>query len=128
MVYPKRQCVYMIKSEFPNIKYLCAELQSCLQGKGPTPSYEIELCFGEEFPDPNVPKTRKLIMARVGEKGATFFLRQFLLHIYPEFSFCFYICPLNQLDQGFDPPCKFPLNAKHHELGFTKFYVIFVTC
>lgn len=41
------------------------ELQSYLQGKGPKPSYEIELCFGEEYPDPNVPKTRKLIMAQV---------------------------------------------------------------
>ncbi|XP_044068471.1 interferon regulatory factor 10 isoform X2 [Siniperca chuatsi] len=44
-------------------------LQRCLQGKGPTPSYEIELCFGEEYPDPNVPKTKKLIMAQVGGKG-----------------------------------------------------------
>uniref|UniRef100_A0A8C4GGT7 IRF tryptophan pentad repeat domain-containing protein n=1 Tax=Dicentrarchus labrax TaxID=13489 RepID=A0A8C4GGT7_DICLA len=41
------------------------ELQSCLQGKGPIPSYQIELCFGEEYPDPNVSKTRKLIMAEV---------------------------------------------------------------
>lgn len=41
------------------------DLQRCLQGKGPAPSYEIELCFGEEYPDPNVPKTKKLIMAQV---------------------------------------------------------------
>lgn len=41
------------------------ELQSRLQRKGPTPSYEIELCFGEEYPDPNVHKAKKLIMAEV---------------------------------------------------------------
>nr|WKR38934.1 plastid IRF10 [Lateolabrax japonicus] len=55
------------------------ELQSCLQGKGPTPSYEIELCFGEEFPDPNVPKTRKLIMARVVPLFAVDLLQRFNL-------------------------------------------------
>lgn len=27
----------------------------------------MELCFGEEFPDPKVPKNRKLIVAQVGE-------------------------------------------------------------
>ncbi|KAF7210176.1 interferon regulatory factor 10 isoform X1 [Nothobranchius furzeri] len=40
-------------------------LQNNLQGKGQMPSYQIELCFGEEYPDPIVPKTRKLIMAQV---------------------------------------------------------------
>ncbi|XP_075955915.1 interferon regulatory factor 10 isoform X2 [Anarhichas minor] len=53
------------------------ELQSCLQGKRPTPSYEIELCFGEEYPDPNVPKTRKLIMAKVVPLFAEELLQRF---------------------------------------------------
>ncbi|XP_061698731.1 interferon regulatory factor 10 isoform X2 [Syngnathoides biaculeatus] len=41
------------------------DLQSCLQGKGTTPNYRIELCFGEEYPDPNTPKSQKLIMVQV---------------------------------------------------------------
>ncbi|XP_059189894.1 interferon regulatory factor 10 [Centropristis striata] len=53
------------------------ELQSCLQGKGPTPSYEIELCFGEEYPDPNVPKTKKLIMVQVVPLFAVELLQRF---------------------------------------------------
>uniref|UniRef100_A0A673CJA9 Interferon regulatory factor 10 n=1 Tax=Sphaeramia orbicularis TaxID=375764 RepID=A0A673CJA9_9TELE len=40
------------------------ELQSYLQGTRPPPSYTIELCFGEEYPDPNIPKSKKLIMAQ----------------------------------------------------------------
>ncbi|KAM6977614.1 interferon regulatory factor 10 [Aplochiton taeniatus] len=41
------------------------ELQSYLQGEAAKPSYEIELCFGEEYPDPSMPKTRKLIIVEV---------------------------------------------------------------
>ncbi|KAG7255752.1 hypothetical protein CRUP_014881 [Coryphaenoides rupestris] len=29
------------------------ELQNYVQRKGPEPRYEIDLCFGEEYPDPN---------------------------------------------------------------------------
>ncbi|XP_030590498.1 interferon regulatory factor 10 isoform X2 [Archocentrus centrarchus] len=54
-------------------------LQSCLQGRGPIPSYEIELCFGEEYPDPNVPKTKKLIMAQVVPLFAVELLQRFNL-------------------------------------------------
>ncbi|XP_072223662.1 interferon regulatory factor 10 isoform X2 [Leuresthes tenuis] len=54
-------------------------LQSCLQGKEPAPSYEIELCFGEEYPDPNVPKTRKLIVAQVVPLFAVELLQRFNL-------------------------------------------------
>uniref|UniRef100_A0A3Q3XAU6 IRF tryptophan pentad repeat domain-containing protein n=1 Tax=Mola mola TaxID=94237 RepID=A0A3Q3XAU6_MOLML len=54
-------------------------LQSCLQGKGSKPSYEIELCFGEEYPDPKVPKNRKLIMAQVVPLFAVELLERFNL-------------------------------------------------
>lgn len=74
---------------------VCADLQSCLQGKGPTPSYEIELCFGEEYPDPNVPKTKKLIMAQVshdyvgkGPRIIHFSVFYVVLHIYSEYRLC----------------------------------------
>nr|XP_040048464.1 interferon regulatory factor 10 [Gasterosteus aculeatus aculeatus] len=53
------------------------DLRGCLQGKGPAPSYEIELCFGEEYPDPNVPKSRKLIMAKVVPLFAVELLERF---------------------------------------------------
>uniref|UniRef100_A0A3P9NQM2 Interferon regulatory factor 10 n=1 Tax=Poecilia reticulata TaxID=8081 RepID=A0A3P9NQM2_POERE len=54
-------------------------LQNSLQGKGPKPSHEIELCFGEEYPDPNVPKARKLIMAHVVPLFAVELLQRFSL-------------------------------------------------
>jgi len=44
---------------------LATELQNYVQRKGPEPRYEIDLCFGEEYPDPNVPKTQKLITVHV---------------------------------------------------------------
>lgn len=51
-----------------NTTYLLPELQRYLRGKGSKPSIEVELCFGEEFPDPKLPKNRKLIVAQVGAK------------------------------------------------------------
>lgn len=54
-------------------------LQSSLQGAGPTPSYEIELCFGEEYPDRSVPKTSKLIMVQVVPLFAVKLLERFNL-------------------------------------------------
>ncbi|KAK7878668.1 hypothetical protein WMY93_030504 [Mugilogobius chulae] len=54
-------------------------LQKCTQGKGPVPLHKIDLCFGEEYPDPNVPKTRKLIMAEVVPVFAEELLQRFHL-------------------------------------------------
>lgn len=51
-----------------NTTYSLSELQRYLRGKGSKPSIEVELCFGEEFPDPKLPKNRKLIVAQVGAK------------------------------------------------------------
>ncbi|XP_038578100.1 interferon regulatory factor 10 [Micropterus salmoides] len=62
-----------------DIPTFLSDLQSCLQGKGSTPSYEIELCFGEEYPDPNIPKTKKLIMAQVVPLFAVELLQRFNL-------------------------------------------------
>lgn len=55
------------------------QLQRCIQGKGPVPMYKIDLCFGEEYPDPDVPKTRKLIMAEVVPVFAEELLQRFHL-------------------------------------------------
>ncbi|MBN3311378.1 IRF4 factor, partial [Atractosteus spatula] len=41
------------------------EVQQYLRVGRPFPHYQIELCFGEEFPDPNQSKAKKLIMAQV---------------------------------------------------------------
>ncbi|XP_051516388.1 interferon regulatory factor 10 isoform X2 [Myxocyprinus asiaticus] len=41
------------------------DLQKHQQGTGPEPQYIVDLCFGEEFPDPSQPKTKKLITAQV---------------------------------------------------------------
>lgn len=54
-----------------NVTYpVSAELGNCLHGKGRTPRYQIDLCFGEEYPDPNIPKNRKLIMAEVSVESS----------------------------------------------------------
>uniref|UniRef100_A0A3Q3KPY7 IRF tryptophan pentad repeat domain-containing protein n=1 Tax=Monopterus albus TaxID=43700 RepID=A0A3Q3KPY7_MONAL len=62
-----------------DIPTFLSEFQTCLQGKGPSPSCEIELCFGEEYPDPSVPKTRKLIIAQVVPLFAVELLQKFNL-------------------------------------------------
>lgn len=62
-----------------DVSAFLTQLQKCIQGKGPMPSYKIELCFGEEYPDPNVPKSRKLIMAEVVPVFAEKLLQQFHL-------------------------------------------------
>ncbi|XP_029361624.1 interferon regulatory factor 10 [Echeneis naucrates] len=60
-----------------DIPRFVSELQSCLQGKGPIPLYKIDLCFGEEYPDPSNPKTKKLIMAQVVPVFAVSLLQRF---------------------------------------------------
>ncbi|XP_077368236.1 interferon regulatory factor 10 [Festucalex cinctus] len=55
------------------------DLQSCLQGTGTTPNYKIDLCFGEEYPDPTTPKTKKLVMVEVVPMFAVELLKKFRL-------------------------------------------------
>lgn len=56
----------MCTPEGYNATCLLSEIQRYLMGKGSKPSIKVELCFGEEYPDPKVPKNRKLIVAQVG--------------------------------------------------------------
>ncbi|KAJ8265297.1 hypothetical protein COCON_G00143960 [Conger conger] len=53
------------------------ELQQYLHGGGPKPRFEIDLCFGEEFPVSNQNKAQKLITAQV----EPLFARNMLLNI-----------------------------------------------
>ncbi|XP_020785400.1 interferon regulatory factor 10 isoform X2 [Boleophthalmus pectinirostris] len=60
-----------------DVPVFLSQLQRFIGGKGPVPLYKIELCFGEEYPDPSVPKIRKLIMAEVVPVFAEELFRQF---------------------------------------------------
>ncbi|XP_061124065.1 interferon regulatory factor 10 [Syngnathus typhle] len=60
------------------------DLQNCLQGKGAPPDYRIELCFGEEYPDPTTPKSNKLVMAQVVPMFAVELLQNFNLEVMNE--------------------------------------------
>lgn len=62
-----------------DVSVFLTQLERCIQGKGPAPMYKIDLCFGEEYPDPSVPKTRKLIMAEVVPVFAEELLKRFHL-------------------------------------------------
>ncbi|KAJ8409006.1 hypothetical protein AAFF_G00240270 [Aldrovandia affinis] len=53
------------------------ELQQHMHGGGPKPRFEIDLCFGEEFPESSQNKAKKLITARV----EPLFARNLLLNI-----------------------------------------------
>lgn len=62
-----------------DVPVFLSQLQRCIQGKGPIPLYRIDLCFGEEYPDPTIPKNKKLIMAQVVPLFAEGLLQQFHL-------------------------------------------------
>ncbi|XP_062871170.1 interferon regulatory factor 10 [Trichomycterus rosablanca] len=55
------------------------DIHQHLHAGGPGPRYVIDLCFGEEFPDPNQPKNKKLITAQV----VPLFAKELLLHLQP---------------------------------------------
>lgn len=59
-----------------DMKIFSQELLNYRQGIGPEPQYIVELCFGEEFPDPTQPKNKKLIRAQVTPMFAVDALRK----------------------------------------------------
>ncbi|KAM4610819.1 interferon regulatory factor 10 [Polymixia lowei] len=63
-------------SKLLDVPTFLKKLQSHHQGERPTPHHVIELCFGEEFPDPKIAKTRKLIMVQVVPLFAVELLRR----------------------------------------------------
>ncbi|KAI5095511.1 interferon regulatory factor 10, partial [Silurus meridionalis] len=63
-----------------DINVFLQELQQHLQAGGPRPRYVIDLCFGEEFPDKNQPKSKKLITAQVVPLFAKELLEGFQKH------------------------------------------------
>ncbi|XP_031421854.1 interferon regulatory factor 10 isoform X2 [Clupea harengus] len=55
------------------------ELERFMRGEGPRPCYKIDLCFGEEFPEAGVPKSKRLITAQV----VPLFAKELLLRLPP---------------------------------------------
>ncbi|KPP78166.1 interferon regulatory factor 4-like [Scleropages formosus] len=51
-------------SKLLDVSIFFQELKQFLQG-GPRPNFEINLCFGEEFPEPDQSKDKKLITAQI---------------------------------------------------------------
>ncbi|XP_076133433.1 interferon regulatory factor 10 [Alosa pseudoharengus] len=62
-----------------NMPSFLRELELFLRGEGPRPCYKIDLCFGEEFPETGVPKSKKLITAQV----VPLFAKELLLRMPP---------------------------------------------